>query len=100
VDLTTKCNFSELSFGVEEHFVGYSDAMKKISPPESTKRIKNCNFRVRDEICCNARNYLRPHKCNEFCVEKPDRWLREKYPELDEKTIVATITELTSHESK
>lgn len=71
----------------------------KFCPPDHTKRIENCKFRVRDDICCNAKNYLRPHKCNGFCVEKLDQWLREKYPELDEETIVATVIKLTGHES-
>jgi len=66
----------------------------KYKPPDDTKSTKDCLFRNDANICCNAKNYLRSHKCGEYCVEKVDQWLRETYPELDEEEIVAIVTKL------
>jgi len=66
-------------------------------PPESTKRIENCKLRIQDDICCNSKNYLRPHQCNGYCVEKVDQWLREAHPELDEKEIQDHVIRITQH---
>jgi len=69
----------------------------EITPPEYTKSDENCRLRTGDRECCNAQNYLRPHKCNGYCVAKLDRWLRKEHPELDEESIVATVAKLTHH---
>ena len=66
-------------------------------PPESTKRIEDCNLRVQNDICCNAKNYLRPHQCNGYCVEKVDQWLRQNHPELDEEEIINHVIRITQH---
>jgi len=71
---------------------------KKIEPPESTKRVADCLFRLKDGICCNAKNYLRPHHCNGYCVEKLDRWFRDSYPEMDDAEIRSHVAILTEDE--
>jgi len=70
----------------------------KYTPPDDTKSTEDCLFRGDVNMCCNAKNYLRPHKCGKYCVEKVDRWLREIYSQLDEEEIVAIITKLTQRE--
>jgi len=71
--------------------------MKKITPPEHTKSDANCLFQGEAGDCCNALNYLRPHKCNGYCVAKLDAWLRKEHPEMDESTLLETVAELSGH---
>jgi len=68
------------------------------SPPDYTRRVENCRYRIADDVCCNARNYLRPHKCNGFCVEKLDGWIRATYPELDNEAVITMVSRLSHHE--
>ena len=72
---------------------------KKIEPPESTKRTEDCVFRVADDVCCNSKNYLRPHRCNGYCVEKLDQWMREAHPEMEENEIKHHVAILTEDEN-
>jgi len=72
----------------------------EISPPDYTRSDENCRFRTDDRECCNVLNYLRPHKCNGYCVAKLDRWLRRKYPELDEESITSIVAKLARHDAQ
>ncbi len=68
---------------------------KKIQPPESTRRVEDCVFRLADDTCCNANNYLRPHRCNGYCVVKLDQWLRVAHPEMGDEEIHSCVARLT-----
>jgi len=70
----------------------------KYTPPDDTKSTEDCLFRGDANMCCNAKNKLRPHQCSEYCVERVERWLREAHPQLDEEEIAAIITKLTQRE--
>ena len=52
--------------------------------PEDTKRLDACSYRVCDNTCCNALNYLRPLRCESYCVIKVDDWIRQNHPEFGE----------------
>jgi len=71
--------------------------VKKITPPSYTKTLQDCPLRSNDGDCCNALNYLRPHKCNKYCVAKVDSWLRKEHPEIEEEEKVALVAEFTHH---
>jgi len=72
----------------------------EFNPPEYTKRVENCKYRVTGDNCCSARNPLRPHICNGYCVERLGEWLKEAHPELDEVSRIAIIVELTGGKVK
>lgn len=76
----------------------YMVSSMKLNPPDYTKRIENCRFRLSNDSCCHAKNPLRPHTCNGYCVEKLDAWLRADHPELDDETITEIIIEFTDHD--
>ena len=59
--------------------------LKKLEPPESTKRADDCVYRAKGNLCCNSLNYLRPLRCKKYCVVKVDGWIRETFPELPEE---------------
>jgi len=67
----------------------------EIKPPEYTKKVENCVFRISGDQCCNALNPLRPHACNNYCVDALYMWLKVAYPEFDEETRRSVILELT-----
>ena len=69
--------------------------MEDITPPYFTKSDKECRLRLENRECCNAQNYLRPHKCNGYCVAKLDGWLRKEYPEMDDETVKEHVIRLT-----
>jgi len=75
-------------------------SVKKINPPEFTKTLEDCPLRAGDGECCNALNYLRPHKCNKYCVVKVDSWLREEHPHLSEEEKIALVTKFTHHKAE
>jgi len=72
----------------------------ELSPPDYTKSDEKCRLRAAGRECCNAQNYLRPHKCNVYCVAKLDRWLREEHPEFNEESRLAIVAKLTHHNSE
>ena len=71
----------------------------KISPPDFTRKIEHCRFQDSKGLCCHALNYLRPHKCNEYCVKRLDDWLRESHPSLHDGKVIAIVKGLTHHET-
>jgi len=71
---------------------------KEIVPPESAIRIEDCKFRTDNDQCCHAKNYLRPHRCNGFCVYRVDQWLRETHPEMSDEEVVSLVARLTEHD--
>ena len=52
--------------------------------PETTMRLNECGYRTDGNTCCNALNYLRPLRCENYCVIKVDNWIRQNHPEFGE----------------
>lgn len=73
---------------------------KLVELPESTKMEKDCKYLSDDGHCNNSKNYLRPHKCGEYCVEKVDKWLRSRYPDLKDDVIKMYVARATKHQTE
>ena len=72
--------------------------MSKIAEPhELSKRNEGCDFRLSDGSCCHSMNFLRPRKCNSYCVISVSQWLRDTHPELDNEAIKNHVARITQH---
>ena len=66
-----------------------------ISPPDYTKKNKGCHYLSEDGRCCHAKNYLRNHMVDTYCVVLLDEWIRQKFPDYEDTKVEALIKQIT-----